>query len=81
MPSALGSRARELLRLSLAAHCRLDPLRVGIERVRPPTATRLGLGVEVHLQVGADVRAASQLAQAVKVGERWVDVAAACQGS
>ncbi|GAB4817977.1 hypothetical protein N2152v2_005023 [Parachlorella kessleri] len=65
-PSDLGSRAREILRLALAAFTRLDPLRISIERVLAPTASRPGLGVVVGVQVGADLLTAGQLEKAVK---------------
>lgn len=60
-----SSRARELLRGSLAAAAGVPQRAVAIERVSAPTAARPYLGLLIHVKVGSDLLGASRLARAV----------------
>lgn len=63
-----SSRARELLRSSLAAAAGVSQKAVSIERVVAPTAARPHLGLLIHVKVGSDLLLASRLAKAAGGG-------------
>ncbi|KAL4437013.1 hypothetical protein ABPG75_004152 [Micractinium tetrahymenae] len=60
-----SSRAREMLRGSIATTAGVSQQAVTIERVMAPTAARPHLGLLIHVKVGSDLLGASRLAKAV----------------